>query len=55
MRRLGSEHPGTLISVNNLALCLLALGEAAGALPLHRRALDSRERVLGPEHPDSSR
>ena len=28
-------------------------GDAAGALPLYRRALDSRERVLGPEHPDT--
>ena len=30
-----------------------ALGDAAGALPLYRRALDSRERVLGKEHPDT--
>jgi hypothetical protein len=46
-------RPAPLISVSNLAECLLALGDAAGALPLHRRALDSRERVLGPEHPDA--
>jgi hypothetical protein len=39
--------------VNNLALCLRVLGDAAGALPLYRRALDSSERVLGPEHPDT--
>jgi len=39
--------------VNNLAGCLYALGDAAGALPLFRRALDSQERVLGPEHPDT--
>jgi hypothetical protein len=30
-----------------------ALGDAAGALPLYRRALESCERVLGPEHPDT--
>ena len=30
-----------------------ALGDAAGALPLFQRALDSRERVLGKEHPDT--
>ena len=33
------------------ASCLQTLGDAAGALPLYRRALESRERVLGPEHP----
>ena len=30
-----------------------ALGDAAGALPLYRRALDSHERVLGKEHPNT--
>ena len=30
---------------------LLGSGDAAGALPLYRRALDIRERVLGVEHP----
>jgi hypothetical protein len=50
-RVLGAEHPDTLTSVNNLAGCLYALGDAAGALPLYRRALESSERVLGAEHP----
>jgi tetratricopeptide (TPR) repeat protein len=31
----------------------LGSGDAAGALPLHRRALAVAERVLGPEHPDT--
>jgi tetratricopeptide (TPR) repeat protein len=52
-RVLGNEHPNTLLSVNNLALCMRALGDAAGALTLHRRALDGYERVLGKEHPDT--
>jgi len=52
-RVLGKEHPQTLSSVNNLALCLYALGDAAAALPLLRRALDSSEQVLGKEHPDT--
>jgi tetratricopeptide (TPR) repeat protein len=39
--------------VNNLAGCLYALGDAAGALPLFRRALESSERVLGAEHPQT--
>ena len=46
-----SSH--TLTSMNNLAGCMQALGDAAGALPLYRRALDSYERVLGKEHPDT--
>jgi tetratricopeptide (TPR) repeat protein len=37
----------------NLASCLLAVGDAAEALPLCRRALESREHVLGAEHPDT--
>jgi tetratricopeptide (TPR) repeat protein len=39
--------------VNNLANCLRALGGAAGALPLYRRALEGYERVLGADHPDT--
>jgi hypothetical protein len=30
-----------------------ALGDAAEALPLFRRALEGRERVLGKEHPET--
>jgi hypothetical protein len=50
---LGKEHPATLSSVNNLAECLRALGDAAGALPLYRRALEGSERVLGADHPQT--
>jgi tetratricopeptide (TPR) repeat protein len=32
---------------------LLGSGDAAGALPLFRRALDSREHERGPDHPDT--
>ena len=52
-RVLGKEHPDTLTCLNNLAGCMRALGDAAGALPLYRRVLESRERVLGKEHPDT--
>ncbi len=52
-RVLGKEHPDTLMSVNNLALCLKALGDARAALPLHERVLEARERVLGKEHRDT--
>jgi hypothetical protein len=47
----GLAHPDTLTSVSNLAGCMLALGNAAEALPLCRRALESSERVLGAKHP----
>ena len=52
-RVLGKEHPDTLISVNNLAECMRALGDAAAALPLYRRSADGFERLLGPDHPSS--
>jgi tetratricopeptide (TPR) repeat protein len=52
-RVLGPEHPDTLTSVNNLAFCMQALGDAEGALPLYRLALESRERVLGKDHSDT--
>ena len=36
-----------------MANCLRALGDAAAAPPLYRRALEGRERVLGAEHPNT--
>jgi hypothetical protein len=50
-RVLGPEHPDTLISVNNLAGCLYALRDMAGALPLYQKAVAAFERVLGADHP----
>ncbi len=41
------------ILLNLAANFLLCSGDAAGALPLFRRALESSERVLGPERPDT--
>ncbi|KAG1657812.1 hypothetical protein FOA52_006589 [Chlamydomonas sp. UWO 241] len=52
-RTLGPEHPDTLRSVGNLAVCLRFLGREAEALPLDQRTLEARERTLGPEHPDT--
>jgi hypothetical protein len=48
---LGADHPDTLVSANNLASCLRALGDAAAALPLFRRAAEGMERLYGPDHP----
>jgi tetratricopeptide (TPR) repeat protein len=39
--------------LNLAAAFLQASGDTAGALPLFRHALESRERVLGKEHPDT--
>jgi tetratricopeptide (TPR) repeat protein len=39
--------------VNNLAELLRSKGDYAGAEPLMQRALEERERVLGPEHPNT--
>jgi tetratricopeptide (TPR) repeat protein len=39
--------------VNNLALLLDSKGDYGAAEPLFRRALESSERVLGPDHPNT--
>jgi tetratricopeptide (TPR) repeat protein len=39
--------------LNLAAAFLKGSGDAAGALPLYRRALENRERVLGKEHPST--
>lgn len=47
------EHPGTLTSMNNLAITLHAQGDLAGAQALEEKALEVCRRVLGEEHPDT--
>ena len=49
----GRSIPAALMSMNNLANLLCNKGDFAGAEPLYRRALQGRERVLGPLHPDT--
>jgi tetratricopeptide (TPR) repeat protein len=51
---LGSEHPSTATSLNNLASLLQAQGDLAGARPLNERALAIREKALGAEHPGTA-
>ncbi len=48
---LGSEHPDTAQSLNNLAVLLDAQRDYTAARPLYERALVIREHILGPEHP----
>ena len=52
-RTLGAEHPSTLDSVNNLAVCLRAMGQLKDAEALYRRALEAHERTLSAEHPST--
>ncbi|OHE17304.1 MAG: hypothetical protein A2X96_01750 [Syntrophobacterales bacterium GWC2_56_13] len=53
-KALGSEHPGTAASLNNLALLYVNMGAYDKAEPLHRRSLAIKEKVLGPGHPDTA-
>jgi tetratricopeptide (TPR) repeat protein len=50
-RVLGSDHPDTMTTRNNLANAHRAAGRATEAIPLLERTLADRERVLGPDHP----
>ncbi|GAB3738933.1 hypothetical protein GCM10027598_67750 [Amycolatopsis oliviviridis] len=52
-RVLGSDHPYTLASRNNLSLAYQEAGHLEQAIPLHEAALTTCERVLGPDHPDT--
>jgi tetratricopeptide (TPR) repeat protein len=45
----GPDHVGS--DLNNLAELYRAQGQYAKAEPLYQRALASREKALGPEHP----
>jgi tetratricopeptide (TPR) repeat protein len=48
---LGSDHPSTATSLNNLALLYNNQGDFAAAEPLYKRAIVIREKTQGPEHP----
>ena len=50
-RVLGEDHPDTLVSASNLALCLRALGEVQAARELDEDTLARSRRVLGEDHP----
>ena len=52
-RVLGADHPSTVDSVNNLALCVDAQGKRAEAETMFRQALADRTRILGVDHPDT--
>lgn len=50
---IGSEHPESLRSLNNLACFLSDKGDLPGAKSIYQRTVEARERTLGPEHPDT--
>ncbi len=48
---LGGDHPDVAAGLNNAAYCLLELGRARDALPLHQSALAIRQRLYKEDHP----
>ena len=52
-RILGTEHPDTLKSMNNLALTYWSQGRQPEAEEMMAQVLKIRKRTLGTEHPDT--
>jgi hypothetical protein len=50
---LGDDHPHSLLSANNLAADLSALGEHEQARQLNEDTLTRYRRVLGDDHPST--
>ena len=53
MRKLGSDHPETLATLNNLAKAYRADGKLPQAIELFERVRDARVKQLRPDHPDT--
>ncbi len=51
----GTEHPDTLMSMNNLATSLADQGKYDEAEQIYRQTLELREKILGTKHPDTLR
>jgi tetratricopeptide (TPR) repeat protein len=51
-QQLGTDHPNTAASLNNLAMLYQKQGKYAEAEPLFKRALAICEQQLGTDHPD---
>jgi len=50
---LGTEHRDILAGMNNLAETYRSLDQMKGAVELHEKVLEARQRTLGMEHPDT--
>lgn len=49
---MGPEHPDTVQTLTDLAICYLDQGLNAKGKPLLEKALVLQEKALGPDHPD---
>ncbi|PGG95437.1 hypothetical protein AJ79_10066, partial [Helicocarpus griseus UAMH5409] len=52
-RVLGTEHPDTLTSMDNLAYTLKSLGSVEDAVALMKMCVQLHSKNLGSEHPDT--
>ena len=52
-KTLGSDHPDTLVTVNNLANLLAQQGKLDEAKVMFERALRGKEKIWGSDHPDT--
>ncbi|WP_454936058.1 tetratricopeptide repeat protein, partial [Actinomyces oris] len=50
---LGSDHPSTLASRNNLAYAYQDVGKLDEAITLYEQTLEDHTRILGPDHPST--
>ena len=50
---LGNEHSATLNTGHELAITHAHLGSKREARPMLLEVLEARQRVLGPDHPDT--
>ena len=53
-RIMGSEHPDTLLSQDNLANSYRQAGRTADAIAILEQVAADRARIVGPEHPDTA-
>ena len=51
--KLGPNHPGTLMTMNNLAGAYLSSGRTDEAVQLQEEAFNRMKSTLGPDHPDT--
>lgn len=54
-QQLGTQHPATASSLNNLAMLYERQGKYEQAAPLYMRALAICEYILGPNHPNTQK
>ena len=52
-RVLGADHPQTVTTAANLALCLTSMGRHAEAMPMETEVLAQRTQIQGAEHPET--